>query len=220
MTKTAKTAAPLNNCACSEFEIGFTVELEDGTPEWRGMGTGCTATTRRVFSPGSDAKLKSLLIKAGIAGMEVRQLTGGVLHSGDAVVMAGQFGFAYMVKTGIERGLAKAAAPKKERKAAAPKKDKKSADERAAALTAKMAEVAGKVTVASTPEVAAQVAAKLASEDEAWAGEATPAEIVGVVRVKIGRWEYDAMIAPNGDANYTDGKGVARVAVEGNYKLA
>jgi len=214
MTKNTA-AETLNKCACSEFEIGFTVDLEDGTPDWRGTGTGCTETTRRTFSAGGDAKLKSLLIKAGIAGMEVRQLTNGVIHSGDAQTMARQFGFAPMVADGIARGLAKAAAkaekanaPKAARKPAA-KKNKEAAAERAAALTAKMAEVAGKVTVSAPP---APVAGPIIEA----APEATEAP-AGSVQIKLGRWEYAATIV-DGDAHYSDAKGVARVALEGNYK--
>jgi hypothetical protein len=163
-----------------------------------------------VFAPGHDAKLKSLLIQAGIAGMEVKQ---GVITT-DAATAARQFGFAPMVADGITRGLAKlaakaekAAAPKAPRKAA--KKNKEAAAERAAALTAKMAEVAGKVIVSTTPAPVAEPIVEAAPE-------ATEAP-AGTVQIKLGRWEYAATII-DGDAHYADAKGVARVALEGNYK--
>jgi hypothetical protein len=218
----AKTAKTLVRCACAEFEIGNTVELPNGEPDFVGETTGCGSDTRRVFAPGHDARLKSLLIKAGIADMEVRYGQGIVVTT-DAVNAARQFGFADLVAAGIQRGIAKAkakaekaAAPKAERKTA--KKDKKAADERAAALTAKMAEVAAKVTPVAEvpqPDVAATVAAKLASEDAAWA-EAAPA---ATTRIKVGRWEFAATIAPNGDATYTSAKGETKVVLDGNYKL-
>lgn len=201
----AKTAKALNNCACGEFQIGFTTE-ENGEPDFDGTGTGCTNTTRRVFSPGCDAKLKSLLIRAGIEGMEVHY-GGGIVS--DAVNVARQFGFAPMVAAGIERGLAKleakaakAAAPKAPRKAG--KKDKVAAADRAAALTEKMAQVAAKVTVATEDTPVAEPIAEV------------PA---GTVQIKLGRWEYSATIVANGDAHYKDAKGTDRIAVEGNYKL-
>lgn len=207
--KTAKTAKTLVRCACAEFEIGNTVELPDGTPDWEGVGTGCTQTTRRVFAPGSDAKLKSLLIKAGIQGLEVRQ---GSITT-DAVTAAKQFGFAPMVAAGIERGIAKAAA--KAAKAAAPKpsrkpakKDKAAAAERAAALTEKMAQVAGKVVVVTEAAPVAEPIVEVVESAEA-AGD--------TVQIKLGRWTYAAIII-DGDAHYTDGKNQERVALEGNYK--
>jgi hypothetical protein len=217
-TETAAKAAPtLNDCACSEFEIGNTVMLDDETPDFVGKTTGCESQTRRVFAPGHDARLKSLLIEAGIADMEVRYGVGLTVTT-DAVNAARQFGFADMVAAGIQRGIAKAAAkaekanaPKAARKPAA-KKNKEAAAERAAALTAKMAEVAGKVAVSETPAPEAEPIVEAAPE-------ATEAP-AGTVQIKLGRWVYAATIAANGDANYSDAKGVARVAVEGNYKLA
>jgi hypothetical protein len=215
MTKTPAAAKALSNCACSEFEIGITTE-EDGQPDFDGSNTECSSTTRRVFSPGHDARLKSLLIRAGVEGLEVRHNSG--ITYGDPVSAARQFGFAEMVAAGIQRSIAKAAAkaekanaPKAARKPAA-KKNKEAAAERAAALTAKMAEVAGKVTIAETPAPVAEPIVEAAPE-------VTEAP-AGTVRIKLGRWEYSATIAANGDANYSDAKGNARVAVEGNYKLA
>jgi hypothetical protein len=218
MTKTPAAAKAPNNCACSEFEIGIGITAEeDGQPDFDGTATGCTKTTRRTFSPGCDAKLKSLLIRAGVEGLEVRHNSG--ITYGDPASAARQFGFADMVAAGIQRGIAKAAAkaakaaaPKAPRKAAKKDKtsaDKTSADERAAKLTAKMAEVAGKVTVSAPPAPVAEPIVEAAPE-------ATEAP-AGTIRIRLGRWEYTATVV-DGDAHYTDAKGVARVALEGNYK--
>lgn len=89
MTSKTPTKKP---CACASFEV------DD-------QGTGCTDTTARQFAVGHDAKLKSLLIRAGIEGKTVRH--GG--NSLDPVKAAAQFGFAALVQAGIDRGRAKAA---------------------------------------------------------------------------------------------------------------
>lgn len=201
MTNTAATAkAPiLNPCLCSQFEI-VTREWTDeqGQPHIETEGTGCTATTAREFAPGSDAKLKSLLIKAGVAGLEVRQNLGGVVHSGDALTMARQFAFAWMVEKGIERGRAKLAA-QAERKAA-------KAERPAGRVSRKVAKP--QAPAASTGE---HVVAAIA---------APAAEVPATVEIKVGRWQYLATIDAQGDAHYTNAKQVSAVAVKGTYKLA
>lgn len=50
-------------CSCSKFEIA----KADGTK----VNTGCTSVTKKVFAPGHDAKLKSLLVQAGLDGGSV-----------------------------------------------------------------------------------------------------------------------------------------------------
>lgn len=45
-------------CACANYQV-------------EGAGTGCTSTTKKKFAPGHDAKLRSLLVKAGVAGHSV-----------------------------------------------------------------------------------------------------------------------------------------------------
>lgn len=218
-TAAAKTAAAaaapiLNNCLCSQFEIVTReFELPGGEPDYDAESTGCTETTAREFAPGHDAKLKSLLIRAGIAGLEVRQNLGGVVHSGTAETMGRQFAFGYMVQTGIERGRAKAAA-KAEKKAA-----------RKAAPKAKT----NKPAVEMPRKVGAHVVAAItaAAVEASTEGPAVLRELLTLdgpaaetVKIKVGRWEYSAVIADNGDATYTTAKGGSAVAVKGTYKLA
>lgn len=93
----AKTA--LKPCTCSTV-VAFDNETDEV------YTTGCTATTRRTFAPGHDARLKGFLIRAGIADQLVR-IGDDVNTSPEAI--ADQFGFSYMVATGIKNGKEKAA---------------------------------------------------------------------------------------------------------------
>ncbi|MFV2195993.1 hypothetical protein [Nocardiopsis sp. LOL_012] len=104
--KTAPKAKTERPCHCARFENAETGET-----------TGCTKTTTREFAPGHDAKAKSLLIRAGAMGAEVRRVVDGMALTGDAVKAAEGYGFAHMVASGIERA-ARLAAEKAERKAA------------------------------------------------------------------------------------------------------
>jgi hypothetical protein len=213
MSKTpAAAAAPATekDCLCGAYEIVVEeFENENGEPDYTAEDTGCSARTTRDFAPGHDAKLKSLLISAGVRGLDVRHNAGGVAHMGSAEVMASGFAFSYMVAKGIETGRAKAevrmnrAAAKK---TAAPKAKttKQASQERADALTKKMAE---KIAQAAAPAAPVQEAPAVAPQ------------AAGTTRIKLGRWEYDAVIAANGDAAYTNKQSMAMVAVKGTYKV-
>lgn len=199
----AAAAAPIANaCLCSTFAvITGHLTLGNGQPDTTEETTGCDAVTAREFAPGHDAKLKALLIRAGVDGLEVRQ--GSITSS--AQKAASQFAFAWMVEKGIERGRAKAAA-RAEKKAA------KADRPRTGRATRKVAQA----PAASTREHI--VAAIAATETAEIPAEAAPA--VDSVQIKIGRWFYAATIDASGDAHYTNGKGVAAVAAKGIYKLA
>ena len=107
-------------CQCARFSNAET-----------GEATGCTKTTTREISPGHDAKLKSLALRAGAAGQQVTRMDDGIAVTTDAVKAVEGYGFAHMVASGIERAHAKARA-KAEREAARAKakenKKKESAD--------------------------------------------------------------------------------------------
>lgn len=55
----AKESVP---CACARYKVE--------TPEGL-TGTDCTATTKKKFAPGHDAKLRSLLVRAGADSQNV-----------------------------------------------------------------------------------------------------------------------------------------------------
>lgn len=100
--------ATLAPCSCSRF-----VAIDAAGRETR---TGCTATTRRTFAPGHDARLKGFLIRAGRDGLHVREVGRGVAHDQHPAQVAERFGFAQMVRDGIAR----VAKPRKAAKAVAP----------------------------------------------------------------------------------------------------
>lgn len=87
----AKTIKP---CTCSLVVI----VAKDGSTKT----TGCKATTKRVFAPGHDARLKGFLIRAGIAEELVQ--VGADTMNREPQAVAEQFGFGYMVLEGIKRG--------------------------------------------------------------------------------------------------------------------
>lgn len=80
-------------CSCSLF----VAVAADGTT----TRTGCTATTRRTFAPGHDARLKGFLIRAGRDGLLIRTPEGGADQV--AAKVADRFGFGHMVRDGIAR---------------------------------------------------------------------------------------------------------------------
>ncbi|MFI9117884.1 hypothetical protein ACIGW0_00495 [Streptomyces bikiniensis] len=118
---TAKTAPAATDeaqaCECSRYDAMFPDELTEENLEsgdYQVFETGCTATTKRLFAPGHDAKLKSALIKWGALGLDIRRTDeAGVAVSAEAVKHASRYKFAGMVEAGIkraeERRVAKAA---------------------------------------------------------------------------------------------------------------
>lgn len=96
-------------CACSGFKAVDAAGRVVAT-------TGCSASTKRTFAPGHDARLKGFLIRAGREGNLVRTPEGG--SDQVAVRVAERFGFAQMVRDGIAR----VAPVRKAKKVAAPAK--------------------------------------------------------------------------------------------------
>lgn len=191
-TAAAATAVEATPCLCGKYEVVLEEFDTPNGPDYTAETTGCNETTGNEFAPGHDAKLKSLLIRAGVAGHAVRY--GSLTTTADKAAQG--FGFAHMVLAGIEKGKAKVAAKadrsaaKAERRAAAPRKGK----------AAPAAATGERVVAVATP------------------AEAPAAEVAETVRVKVGRWEYDAVIV-DGDAHYTNAKQLPAVAVKGTYKL-
>lgn len=130
--KTTAQADELKPCECAAYDA-LPADLTDADLEsgdFEVLTTGCTATTKRQFAPGHDAKLKSALIKWGALGLDIRRSEGGVATSASAAKHASRYAFAHMVTAGVQRAEAKAAekARKAEERAArkaAPKKPKK-----------------------------------------------------------------------------------------------
>lgn len=125
-TKAAPKAKAAHPCHCARFSNADTGET-----------TGCTKTTTREFSPGHDAKLKSLALRAGAAGQQVTRVDDGIAVTTDAVKAVEGYGFAHMVQAGIERA-ARLAAEKAERKAARAKAKEQAAADKPETVKAKV----------------------------------------------------------------------------------
>lgn len=187
MTKNT-TAQELKNCRCSIY-TAVTAEITDADGEMidiEEISTGCTATTRNEFAQGHDAKLKSFLIKAGVAGYEVARVEGGLRVSNDAASMAREYGFAHMVVDGIAKGIAKKLA---------------AADRAERMHEAKAAKQAPKAAPAPVVEELTEV--EEAPEAQV---EAIPA---GPVKAKVGRWTYEGVIVDD-RFHYTSKLGQAK----------
>lgn len=205
----------LGNCECAQWEIGLTIDGAEGAdeePEVTIITTGCDKQTKRDFAQGHDAKLKSLFIRAGVEGMEVRWgRQTGVLVTTDAEAAAERFGFGQQVKAGILSRLDKLARGRK-KIAPAPR-----------AVAAEVVEGSEEGDLPTIP--------KAPAEQDTWTDEAAKAvdelladpelaEMVGdeiKVQGKIGRWTYEGTVGEDGAFTYTGGSGETKVAEAGKW---
>lgn len=173
-------------CICNTF----TRETADGEVVEQ---LGCVSDTRHTFAPGHDARLKGLLIRAGVAGQEVAWLSADGTRTGsDAQAVANRYGFGAQVAAGIARGLAKPA-------------KRNSARSRVAAK------------VANTPLFGSSIpSTQVNRANLTLVPEAKPEP---TVTVKIGRWEYAATIDDRGVATYTDKQGNIQTRERDSYRL-
>jgi 4-hydroxyphenylpyruvate dioxygenase-like putative hemolysin len=109
-------------CLCSSYEFGNTVEGQT-QPEWVGYTTECSQSTTNLFAQGHDAKLVGYLVRAELAGEEIRV---GSVTGGSAVQMARRVSEALAAKAQAQLDAAKARLAKKAA-AAANKQAKRSA---------------------------------------------------------------------------------------------
>lgn len=101
-------AAKMKPCLCRSYEFGNTVEVGD-QPEFDGYGTGCRQSTTKTFAQGHDAKLVGFLVRAELAGEEIRVNTGGVVSTwGKAVAAALWISEALALKAQAQMDAAKA----------------------------------------------------------------------------------------------------------------
>lgn len=200
-------------CTCSTYVAATETEV-DGQPDYIvELSTECPGVpTTRDFAPGHDAKLKSMLIKAGVAGLSVTDQKG--IWS-DPATIARKFGFGRMVEDGIRNGRDKAEA----RRAKATYKAAK-AEARATELGRKAQEKAQKAAerkAAKNREIEDRVIAK--ADAERAKAEVPEVRESHPVQIKVGRWEYPAEIDFNGTATFVDGKGETQTREEGTYRL-
>lgn len=220
MTATAKTTkTEPTACACSQFEaldLNDVTEADVEAGDIQTFATDCTASTRNVFAPGHDAKLKSFLIKAELAGLEIRRMQGGMAINADAVSHANEFGFGHMVAAGIEKGRAKAEARAARKAAKATKTVAEHGRAKAKSLAETVAAEQAKHQAEQTAKVAELQAAAEWDDapaapvaDTEWADAHTDEDKAAYgepTKAKVGRWTYEGTVF-NGEFTYTDGKG-------------
>lgn len=97
---TAKTT----RCFCQSFEFG---EFDGENEAAVSYDTNCNQTTTRVFAQGHDAKLAGYLVRAEMAGEEIRMVEGGVAISfPDAAAAATKVSDAFAAKVRAMRDAA------------------------------------------------------------------------------------------------------------------
>lgn len=205
----------LKPCFCSYFEVGK-FDGENASDD-EVFTTGCNQQTKRTFAQGHDARLVSFLVDGYFDGYDLRLVEGGVATSfSDPAMAAARASDSLRDKAEkatknrkekIDASGAKKAEREKAKAEAAAAKEKLKA-ERAAAAEAKKAEK----EAAKTTQPQAEVAAGSREGD-------LPELPEGVVRVKVGRWEYDATIDESGAATYIDGKGDTQTTERDGYRL-
>lgn len=104
-------ATTTNRCFCQSFEFG---EFDGGNEDAVSYDTGCTQTTSRIFAQGHDAKLAGYLVRAEMAGEEIRMVEGGVAISSDAMGMARKVSDAFAAKVELLLSVARERVAKKE----------------------------------------------------------------------------------------------------------
>jgi hypothetical protein len=196
-----------HDCLCQSFEVA------DPKDEDSVFTTGCEQTTKSVFAQGHDARLVSFLVDGHFDGYAIRQVVDGVAQTfptpADAVAK---------VSTPLRDKALKATenreARDKAKKDAADAREAKKAEAKAAKEKAAADKAAAK-EAAKTDGPKATGAEVVAGSEE---GDTTPlAE--GEVKIKVGRWTYNATIDDEGNANYTDGSGEAQVRAPGVFQL-
>lgn len=85
-------------CVCS----AYAVEIKDENGEVKRAALECDSDTASKFAPGHDARLKSLLVKAGAVGADVVKTIDDDTVRLTALDAASEFGFADAVARGIE----------------------------------------------------------------------------------------------------------------------
>lgn len=196
-------------CLCGYFEVG---KYEDGNEE-EVFTTGCQQTTLRQFAQGHDARLVSFLVDGHFDGYTIRFVQGGAVtafaNPGDAARSASDKLGDKAATATINRQVRVEAKAKK-----AAEREATRAARKAEAEKAKADKAAAKEAAKAQPPKAtgAEVAAGSQEGDR-------PAPPEGKVRVKVGRWEYDATIDDNGTATFVDGKGDTQIVERDGYRL-
>lgn len=199
-------------CLCGFYEVV-------GATEDEVFSTGCAQTTMRMFAQGHDARLVSFLVDGFFDGYKLQMVEGGVTKTyntpAEAAARASDSLSAKALKATASRQLKVSGAD--ERKAARDALKERKATEKAIKDAAKAAEKAAAAEAKKTETKAPQKAGAevIAGSAE---GDSTPlAE--DQVKIKVGRWEYNAEIDGDGVATFLDGKGdIQRIERDG-YRI-
>ena len=215
----SETRNQFSACACSLFRVLDESRVSEKNPDdYDEYTTGCAGgKTKSRFLPGHDAKLKSLLIKSGIHDWSVRKhLGGGDDQIASAEVFAKDYGFDTQVLAGIVRGKQKLADKAKPKKATAP-----ATTTAAPALAAVVADEEAKHQKKQREKIRQQQAhAEWADDAQLGAQSAREERERGLVKAKVGRWEYLGLInEKSGAFHYTSNSGDKKVAKSGRFTL-
>lgn len=197
----------LKPCQCGWYEIEiWDLDMPEGADPGeyvQYVGTNCTRTTTREFAPGHDARLKSLLIRAGARDYGVAHHSGGVLKVGTAESVADGYGFAHQVVAGIERAKARAEA----------KVAKKAAK---SAAKAQLADIAAEGKALATAALAKKAAKKAEADAARPAAPAT-----STMQIKVGAHVYEAVVDnATQEATYTTKSGQTKTVAESKWSVA
>lgn len=193
-----------HDCLCQSYEVADPKDADSV------FTTGCEQTTKSVFAQGHDARLVSFLVDGHFDGYQLRQIVDGKTTvyavPADAVAhvsapLKAKAEKATDNRTARNQAKADAAADREKKKAEKKAAKEKAAAEKAAAKEANAPKATGAEVVAGSTE-----------------GDQTPlAE--GEVKIKVGRWEYNATIDDEGNAHYVDGSGEEQVRAPGVFQL-
>lgn len=195
-------------CLCSFYEVRGATDDEI-------FSTGCEQTTQSTFAQGHDARLVSFLVDGYFDGYKLWFVKDGEVEyatPAGAAAVASEALRDKAVKATANRqqredGKAQRLAEKEAAKAA------RAAEKAAKAAAKEEAKAKAEAEKASAPKpVGVEVVAGSAEGDSAPAPE-------GQVKIKVGRWEYNATIDDEGNATYVDGKGDEQVVERDGYRL-
>jgi len=208
--RTKKTA--LKPCACSFFEIGEDFTNANGEPDRTIETTECTRQTHRIFAQGHDAALASFLVRAEYDGQTIWRADGGLLTTYSGAAHA-----ASSVSEALAEKAEKALANLRARSAAkadrAAVREAARAEREAAKAQAKAEKEAAKAAKTEQAEPPRDVPVRVIDTAPAQAEER------GLVKIKVGRWEYDATIDDSGVATFRDSNGVEQTREQGTYRV-
>jgi len=199
--KPAKEPRAAHSCLCGHFEVR-------GKTEDEVFSTGCEQTTFSTFAQGHDARLVSFLVDGHFDGYSLWFVKDGERKFDTPA------GAAAMASDALRDKAVKATANRQTRVEAKNAREQARADAKAAREAAKQARAAEKAAAkAEGPKTTGGEVAAGSAE-----GDGTPlAE--GQVKIKVGRWEYNATIDDEGNATYVDGKGDEHIVERDGYRL-